>query len=137
MKKILLLLLSAFPFLILAGGNNDQVRFPTNHKEDFIHYDTRNRVNGTQIVDLYANETALRSADTTASGHGSIVVMEIYKAVTEDDGKPVTTESGLFEKGKFAAVAVMEKRADWGDAYPAAERSGDWGFGGVEVYSLY
>ena len=41
---------------------------------------------------------------------------------------PVVGKDGLFIKKKFAAVAVMEKRSDWGADYAADERAGDWGF---------
>ena len=51
--------------------------------------------------------------------------------------KPQTTENAqnligkgtdLFEKEKLAAVAVMEKKANWNDAFSSEERAGGWGF---------
>ena len=128
MKKFMLFVLSSVAFFAYAGGNNDQVKFPANYKQDFTHYDTRNRVGAPQLGEMYANTVALETAGASETGDGSIVIMEIYKANTDADGNPVTTESGLYEKGAFAAVAVMEKRSDWGDAIPENDRAGDWGF---------
>ncbi|MCG8324448.1 MAG: cytochrome P460 family protein [Thiotrichales bacterium] len=129
MKSTVISFLCLIPLAVYAGGNNDQVKYPATYQQDFTLYDTRNRASGkAQVVDLYANKTALESAGQNASGAGSILIMEVYKAKTDADGKPLTTSDGLYEKGKFAAVAVMEKRPDWGADYPAAERAGDWGF---------
>jgi len=128
MNKFIFFVLLSIAYIAYAGGNNEQVKFPTNYQQDFSYYDTRNRVGKPQIVDLYANKVAQETAGANESGDGSIIIMEIYKASTDADGNPVTTASGLFEKGAFAAVAVMEKRSDWGDTYPQDERAGDWGF---------
>lgn len=128
MKTIFLLMLSSISLMVFAGGNNDAVKFPAGYQSEFTLYDTRNRVGKPQIVDLYANKVAQETAGPTESADGSILIMEIYKAKMDADGNAITREDGLYEKGKVAAVAVMEKRSDWGDAIPAEDRAGDWGF---------
>jgi hypothetical protein len=129
MKNLLLALATlSISMLTYAGGNPEYVKLPEGYKTDFTNYDTRNRGNGKQLAMLYANKKATDSASDAALADGSTIVMEIYKTVTGEDGHPVTVGDGLFEKGKFAAIAVMEKRSNWDASFDAANRSGDWGF---------
>ena len=128
MKKLIITGLMLAVFGVYAGGNNDAVKFPAGYKSDFTLYHTQNRAGKPQIVDLYANQTAAASTKAEQLAEGSKIIMEIYKAKQDEAGNPVTLDNGLFEKGKFAAVAVMEKRSDWGADYPAELRAGDWGF---------
>ncbi len=128
MRILLLVSLLFSAQLLYAGGRNDLVKFPANYKTDFTQYDTRNRVGKPQVVDLYANQNAQKAVNGSELADDSIIVMEVYKAVIDDNGEVVVDHYGLYEKGKFAAIAVMEKRSDWGNAYPASERAGDWGF---------
>ncbi len=114
-------------FFSHAGGNPDQVSFPDGYKTQFQKYDTRNRQNGKQVAVLYANQIAINSLGEGALIDGSRIVMEIYKT-KENHGEPVVDSDGIFQKGKFAAIAVMEKRSDWEGKINAGERAGDWGF---------
>jgi len=129
MKKIALALISlSLSFIVYAGGNPDHVKFPAGYQSDFIKYDTRNRANGKQVAVLYANKIATDTAASGKLGDGAKIIMEVYKTVPGEDGKPTVGEDGLFKKGKFAAVAVMEKRSNWDASFDAKERAGDWGF---------
>ncbi len=129
MKKIALVIVSlTLSFLVYAGGNPDQVKFPSGYQSDFTKYDTRNRANGKQVAVLYANKIATDTAANGKLGDGATIIMEIYKTVPGEDGKPTVGEDGLFKKGKFAAVAVMEKRSNWDVSFDAKERAGDWGY---------
>ena len=116
------------PMLVIAGGRPDHVAYPTNYTEKFSHYLTQNRANNKQFAMMHANRIAVDSAASGKLAEGSILIMEIYKPKKDDSGKPIVGESGLFTPEKLAAVAVMEKRHNWGDNYPAGERAGDWGF---------
>ena len=105
MRKIAYICLTMFiSFLAYAGGNPEQVSFPNGYKTDFKKYDSRNRNGKQQVAVLYANKIALDSANSTKLGDGNYV------------------------KGKFAAVAMMEKRSDWEGSIDANERTGDWGY---------
>jgi Cytochrome P460 len=129
MKKIVygLLALSA-SFFVYAGGNPEHVSFPQGYQTEYTKYDTRNRANGKQVAVLYANKIATDTASGSKIADGAKIVMEVYKTMPGEDGKPKTGADGVFEKGKFAAVAVMEKRSDWDASFDAKERAGDWGF---------
>lgn len=128
MKRLITIVLVLLTASVFAGGRNDQVRYPEGYKDFFKHYHTQNRANNKQIADMYANEIAQNSAKDGTLANGSIIVMEIHKPEVDEAGKPVVGEDGLFIKKKFSAVAVMEKRSDWGADYAAVERAGNWGF---------
>lgn len=129
MKKFVFAVISlSLSVIVYAGGNPDHVKFPEGYQTEFTKYDTRNRANGKQVAVLYANKIATDTAATGKLGDGAKIIMEVYKTVVGEDGKPTAGEDGLFKKGKFAAVAVMEKRSDWDASFDAKERAGDWGF---------
>ena len=129
MKKTLIgLIILSISIIVFAGGNPEHVQYPATYKSDFTNYDTRNRINGKQVAVLYANKKAIDSASESSLADGSKIVMEIYKTVAGEDGNPITGNDGLFEKGKFAAIAVIEKRSNWDASFDAAQRAGNWGF---------
>jgi cytochrome P460 len=111
-----------------AGGNPKHVSYPKGYKSEFTKYDTRNRTNSKQVAVLYANKIAIDTASDSKLGDGAKIIMEVYKTKSGEDGKPITGADGLFEKGKFAAVAVMEKRSNWDASFDAKQRADDWGF---------
>lgn len=128
MKHTITIALLIISISVIAGGRNDRVQYPQGYQNTFKHYETRNRSNNKQIADMYANQTALNSIKDGVLAEGSVLIMQIYKPELDSAGKPISGADGLFKKAKLAAVAVMEKRQDWGADYPATERAGDWGF---------
>lgn len=129
MKKIAYACLAlSISFLAYAGGNPEHVLLPEGYKTNFTQYDIRNRTNGKQVAVLYANKAAVDSAQNEKLAEGAKIVMEIYKTKAGEDGKPITGADGIFEKGKFAAIAVMEKRSDWDASFDSKERTGNWGY---------
>lgn len=127
-KIISISLMFLMSWVVFAGGNPEHVAYPTNYKNDFTYYDTRNRMNGKQVAVLYANQIAMNSADSNNLDNGSKIVMEVYKPKLDADGNPIADLNGQFEKDKLAAVAIMEKRIDWNNDFSSNERAGDWGF---------
>ena len=129
MKRIIPVLATlSISFLCYAGGNPEHVIFPEGYKSEFTQYDVRNRANGKQVAVLYANETAINSAKAGQLADGSKIIMEVYKAKLDENGDKIKNASGLLEKGKFAAVAVMEKNSNWDSSFSAEDRAGNWGF---------
>lgn len=115
----------AVPFMALAGP--EQVTLPDDYRQQFTHYDSRDRDNPEQIAELYANDVALESAqDGPPLDHGSILVMEIYKAKLGEDGQPVTGDDGRRIKDSLSVIAVMQKEEGWGAQYPPELRNDDW-----------
>ena len=125
---IFILSISIASFLVYAGGNPEFVKFPSTYKQDFTNYDTRNRSNGKQVAMMYANSIAMESARSGELAPGSEIIMEVYKLKLDENGEPIKGENGVFEKGKHAAVAVMQKRIDWESEFSETDRAGNWGF---------
>lgn len=129
MKKIVyVILMLSTSFFVYAGGNPEYVKFPKNYQSEFAQYDTRNRANGKQVAVLYANKVAINTINDAALGDGTKIIMEAYKTIPGEDGKPTMGDNDIFKKGSLAAIAVMEKRSDWNANFSAKERAGDWGF---------
>lgn len=123
------LLITVISAAAYAGGNPEYVKYPEGYQDTFVLYHSQNRANNTQVADFYANETAINSLrKDNQAADGSIMVMEIYKTETGEDGKPVVGADNMFKRTELAAIAVMEKRAAWDDAYAPEHRSGNWGF---------
>jgi len=115
----------------LAGP--ELVEFPQGYQDDFVHYGTQNRVDRQQVVELYANDTALKSAkDGAPLDNGAIVVMDVYQAKLDDNEEPVTGSDGFFEPGELAFIAVMEKGEGWGEEYPEEIRNDGWEYAGFD-----
>ena len=128
MKQIIFIMTLSIAILAYAGGNPEHVLFPKGYQTTFTKYDTRNRSNGKQVAVLYANPSALASATNGQLQDGSKLIMEIYKTKSDQNGNPIVGTDQVFEKGALAAVAVMEKRHDWGSEFDPAARAGQWGF---------
>jgi len=136
MKKYNGLLLLAVSSAVMAGGNNEFVKFPESYKSEFKHYSTQNRLNNEQVADIYANDIATGSANDGKLADGSILVMEIYKTEVDDNDKRIADQDGIFKKAGLAAIAVMEKRNTWDEAYSADDRAGNWGFALYDVKGM-
>lgn len=121
--------MSSLSFQTYAGGSPEFVEFPEGYEQTFSQYGIANRANQKQLAKFYANKTAVESYKKgEEAAPGSVVVMEIYETKKDAEDNIQSGEDGLFVIEKLAAVAVMEKRNDWGNAYQATDRTGDWGF---------
>ncbi len=114
----------------VAVSEEPRVSFPANYKTEFENYLSLDRVqNPDQIIRLFANNIALEAArEGKELPNGSILVGEVYKAKKDAEGNIETSALGRRMRGKFAAVAVMEKGEGWGEKYPAGLKNGDWDF---------
>ena len=105
---------------VLAGG--ERIDFPTDYKSSFTQYWEGVRMNSEQYAIAYANDNVFDAMVAgNPLGYGAQIVMEIYALATDDAGNAVP--------GDFAAVAVMQNMAGWGEAYGEELRNGDWDFG--------
>jgi Cytochrome P460 len=111
-----------------ALADADLVNYPEGYQQSFTHYATVNRDDERrQVVKIFANDTALASAkDGAPLESGSVIVMEIYKAVLDANAQPVTGDDGFFVPGELTAITVMETRTGWGADYPDEWRNDEW-----------
>jgi len=106
-----------------AEGNPEYVKFPTGYETSFANYTTMNRDGKEQVAKMYANDAAISSYKKgQTAAPGSVVVMEVYKPKKDADGKSIVGSDGIYEIGKLAAVAVMERRDAWEAAYSPDHR---------------
>lgn len=114
----------------LALAEEPRISFPAGYQTAFENYLSLDRVqNPDQIIRLFANDVALKAAkEGRELPNGSVLVGEIYKAKTDADGNIITSDLGRRVRGKFAAVAVMEKGEGWGEKFPPGLKNGDWDF---------
>ena len=91
-----------------ALAANERVAFPQDYAAG-VHYTTVNR--GSVREEIFTSREAIEAArNGMPLPDGTVIAMEDYRG------------------GKLYRYVVMEKRAGWGEAYPANVRAGDWEF---------
>ena len=113
-----------------AHAEQYRIAFPADYRTAMHNYVSLDRTqNDDQTIRLFAPKQALDAAKAGAElPDGTILVAEIYKAKKDDNGKVIESSLGRRIRGKFAAVAVMQKGKGWGEKYPDELRNGDWDF---------
>jgi cytochrome c len=120
--------------LMLTGGqvaaDPKRVTLPADYDPaKYVLYGVHNRPDNGQVRYLYANTIAAEGAKKDGElPHGSLLVMEVYKAKVDAAGAPVVGPGGIFEKGDLAFYGLMEKRPGWGNDIPENIRNGDWNY---------
>lgn len=131
MKKYMMLLgLGLVAMATTALASEERIQFPSSYKTEFTNYLSLDRVqNDDQIIRLFANEAAMKAAkEGRELPNGSILVGEIYRAKKDENGEVIVSSLDRRVRDKFAAVAVMQKGAGWGDKFSEGQRNGDWDF---------
>ncbi|MEZ5824048.1 MAG: cytochrome P460 family protein [Geminicoccaceae bacterium] len=114
-----------------ALAQEDRVlAFPADYRDSFFQYYEGDRLQeDAQTIRLFANETARQAAiEGKPLPDGSLLVAEIYAAKKDADGNIVESDLGRRIPGEFKAIALMERRAGWGDQYGDTLDVGDWEF---------
>ena len=95
--------------------------------ETWQMYQQVNRHDTKQYRELYAKPEIVKAVrEGKPVPNGAVLVMAIFGAQVDADGKPTRDAKNNFIKGKPISVTVMEKRAGWGASVPAEWRNGDW-----------
>jgi hemoglobin len=90
------------------------------------------RADAKQVRAIFINPTGYAAMAGEPFPHGSVSVMEIYKARENADGSLARDGSGRLIRGDLLKVFVMGKGKGWGDdVRPAELRNGEW------VYAAY
>ena len=109
---------------VLAGP--EQIAFPADYQK-LTMYSTVDRYDSKQYRELYTSAEAVKAVrEGRPIPDGTVIVMAIHAAKTDDKGVPQKDAKGRFVKEKLAAVTVMEKRKGWGASVPEEWRNGDW-----------
>jgi plastocyanin len=110
----------------VVSAGPEQIAFPADWQKMTL-YATVDRYDSKQYRELYTSAEAVKAVrEGRPIPDGTVLVMAIHSAKTDDKQMPEKDAKGRFVKDKLAAVTVMEKRKGWGAAVPEAWRNGDW-----------
>jgi plastocyanin len=104
----------------------EQIAFPADYQK-WTQYATVDRYDSKQYRELYTSAEAVKAVrEGRPIPDGTVLVMAIHSAKTNDKGELQKDAKGRFVKDQLTGVTVMEKRKGWGAAVPEAWRNGDW-----------
>jgi len=108
-----------------AAPSEDRVGFPTNYQEDFKLMYIYDRVDNRQVRVVCGNDVAVSVKQGEPFPHGSILVMETWRAKLDADGNMVKDSNGHFIRESLGGIFVMRKEEGFGEAYQDL-RTGEW-----------
>jgi hypothetical protein len=114
-----------------AYGEGNKVELPADYKTKFTNYVSSDRIqNADQTIRIFANDIAMQGPGKDGKlPYGSKIVAEVYKAKKDKDGKVMTSILNRRIRGKFALIAVLERKKGFGDGRADGMKTGDWDFG--------
>jgi plastocyanin len=112
--------------VVPSTAGPDKIKFPAGYK-DHVLYTTVDRHDSKQYRELWGTADAVAAMKAGRPlPSGSVLTLVQYKAQVDGAGNPIKGPDGRFVKGDLIAYTVMEKRAGWGEEYPAEWRNGEW-----------
>lgn len=133
-------------FVVGACGNSDQtgddadfpvsgVELPTDFRNTLVQYAIVERRDGT-IRDIYINEDALTKFEATGFlPDDTIMVIEGYDGLRDEEGELVYGEDGHLMKGEpLEMIHVAHQNSAWQDTdFVDDTRLGRWNFGSFDA----
>jgi len=111
----------------LSGLDGLAPSFPVDFEEAFKRYQRIDFEGRKQVRFYSANTTALAAAKAGgAFPAGAYLLVEIFKAQINAEGKLIRGADGQLVVGERAAFTAMEKQAGWGQVVPDILRNDDW-----------
>jgi hypothetical protein len=113
------------PWPVLGpDANDDRVGFPEGYDTTFRTFYVFDRPDNKQIRVVYANDAAASAEAGKPFPYGSILVMETYRAVQDEQGNVVLDENGRFQRNDLRGIFVMRKEPGFGTRYQE-QRTGE------------
>lgn len=106
----------------IPAATFDQVGLPANYATTFRPFYVLDRPDNRQVRVVYANDSANVGMPFR---HGSILVMETYRARLDAQGVPVRDANGRYERDALLGIFVMRKEKWFGRRY-GENQTGDW-----------
>lgn len=103
----------------------DRVGFPEGYQEDFKLFYIYERADNKQVRVVCGNDAAVSVKPGEPLPHGSILVMETWRARLDADGKVMTDENGRYIRENLSGLFVMRKEPGFGADYQDL-RTGEW-----------
>lgn len=115
---------------VLNADDGERVKLPADYRATYKNYLSLDRTqNPDQIIRLFANDVAQKGPGADGKfASGSVLVAEVYKAKTDEDGDVIESNLDRRIRDKFALIAVMEKQDGWGKSFGEEHKNGDWDF---------
>ncbi|SOD39931.1 cytochrome P460 family protein [Nitrosovibrio sp. Nv4] len=109
-----------------------ELSVPVNYKSWPKFLSDIQRTDTKQVREIYINPIGHSTKMGEDFPHGTITVMEIYKAREAADGTLLKGPDGKLVKGELLKIGVMGKGPGWGEnVTPPELKNGDW------VYAMY
>ncbi len=105
--------------------SEDRVGFPEGYQDNFKLMFAYDRLDNRQVRVVCGNDLAASIKPGEPFPHGSILVMETYRAKQDADGKVVPDANGHFIREALLGIFVMRKEPGFGEAYQGL-RTGEW-----------
>lgn len=104
------------------------IELPADWEARFIRYATLDNATRKIVRNFYVNPEAFAAAKPGMPlPDGTLIILADNKARLAADGTPLLDQQGrLIPEPGWAAIGVQEKRAGWGEGYPAEKRNGNW-----------
>jgi plastocyanin len=110
---------------LAPDSTEDRVGFPEGYKTSFKPFYVFDRPDNKQVRVVYANDAAASARPGQPFPYGSILVMETYRALQDEQGNVLLDESGRFQRGDLRGIFVMRKEPGFGTRYQE-QRTGEW-----------
>jgi hemoglobin len=111
--------------LLGPDANDDRVGFPEGYETAFNTFYVFDRPENKQVRVVYANDAAASARPGEPFPYGSILVMETYRAVQDEQGNVVLDEDGRFQQDDLRGIFMMRKEPGFGTRYQE-QRTGEW-----------
>jgi hemoglobin len=110
-----------------VGPKDGELPLPAEYKSWPKFLSEVQRSDAKQVRELYVNPAGAETAAGQPFPHGTLFVMELYKA--KASGETLETgPDGKLVKGDLAKVFVMGKNEGWGQDVPDNLKNGTWVF---------
>jgi plastocyanin len=123
----------------LPAPTVDRVGFPTDYQTTFVKVYTFDNYQNRQIRVVWANPIAASVTPGTVHKFpfGSIIVMEVYSVMQDENGEPVLDSNGRFvPSGADPTIFVQRKERGFGRDYGVI-RNGNWEYVAYHVDGSY
>lgn len=105
--------------------SEDRVGFPEGYQDSFKLLFVFDRPDNKQVRVICGNEAAASRQPGEPFPYGSVLVMETWRALLDENGNPVLDENARYVRGSLSGVFVQRKEEGFGEAYEE-DRSGEW-----------
>jgi hemoglobin len=105
--------------------SEDRVGFPEGYADEYKLIFVVDRRDNRTVRVVCGNEIAATTPEGEPFPYGSVLIMEIWRARVDEDGRAVMDENGRLIRSSLSSIFVMRKERGFGEAYQR-QRTGEW-----------